>query len=565
MKPSISGSVLFLALLAFSCGKPEEEVTEKLGNSLPDVIVDSDDVFRDAVTPWDLDFSRVGYRWSDREIPIYPVGREVSPADVAAAIASGEVPDTTTFLENAIKDLPDGTALLLKEGDYHTHRTLFIKRSNVVIRGEGADKTRIIPAAVKSDTESKVKYSCIALGGNYSVSYGAEATVTDAHVPFGAMYCNVDLPDKFSPGDRVEIFRPATAQWLSDIRMDCIDDPVHTSWPLEDFDMHIERVVTAISGHRIYFDAPVPMDLDAVYGGAKIRKCTVRRVSECGIENLSIVAEYDPSVVCTSDLDYTSFRKYGAYECDEAHSKNGIIVRAAEHCWVKGVTGMHFSYGTVVLQKGARNITVEDCHSKEPRSLITGSRRYAFATGNGSELSLFKNCTADKDRHMFVTPNRSNGPHVFLRCKGTNCYSNAGPHCWWAVYVLYDNVEIDNKFSVEDVGGEANESSHGWQGANHVLWNCTATEIVCHNPWVTGKNWAWGCVGTKMWGSYFKESPIGRDPSAWVYTDKWRPDGEWNPALEGGQSNAVRMETESLFETQLAARHAAGDYVMAGI
>lgn len=556
-------SLLSLALAA--CQTEEVLTDESLGTALPEVSVSEDPGFKDARTPWDLDFSRVGYRWSDRDIPVYPVGRAISPSDVGEAIASGEAPDTTTFLEQALEALPDGTALLLKEGDYHVHRAVIISKSNVVLRGEGADKTRIVAKAVKSADVNKVKYTCLALGLPYKVTYGQEATVTDSHVPFGAMYCNVDTPDLFVPGDRVEIYRPATQEWLSAIRMDCIDDPVHTSWPLADFDMQMERIVTAVSGHRIYFDAPVPMDLDACYGGAKIRKCTVNRISESGIEDLALVAEYDPSVVCTAELDYSSFRKYGAYECDENHAKSGIWCRAAEHCWIKGVTGKHFLFATVSLQKGSRNITVSDCHSKEPRSLITGSRRYAFVIGKNSALNLIKDCTADKDRHMFVTPNRAEGPHVFLRCKGTNCYSNAGPHCWWAVYVLYDNLEVDNKLSVEDVGGEANESSHGWQGTNHVLWNCTATSIVCHSPWVTGRNWAWGCVGTKVWGSYFKESPRDKDPSTWVYTDKWRLDGDWNPALDGGQTNSVRMEAESLFETQLAARHAAGDYVMAGI
>ena len=554
-----------LLALCNACNE-QEDVLEGMETDLPELLAPGNGDFQDARSPEDLDFSRVGYRWSDMPIPEYPVGKHISVSDISAALAAGEVSDTTSFIEKALSELPDGTALLLKEGEYHIHRSIFITRSNVVLRGEGADKTRIIAAARKSDDEGVVKYSCVVLGGTPSITidYGTATKIIDSHVPAGAMYCNVEVADNFAVGDRVQILRPASASWISAIRMDCIDDPVNPTWPLDDFDMKFERIVTGIKGNRLYFDAPIPMDLDAVYGTSRVLRLHMDRISECGVENLSLIAEYDPSIVCTPELDASSYRKYGAYECDENHARNGVLVRAAEHCWVKGVTGRHFYFSTVSLQSGARNITVEDCHSLEPRSLINGSRRYAFAIGL-AELCLVRDCTADKDRHMFVTPSRSNGPNVFLRCVGTECYSNAGPHCWWATYLLYDNVTVDSKMSVEDVGGEAVYSSHGWQGANHVLWNCSAPVVVCQSPWVTGRNWAWGCTGMKRWGSYFNDDPSGRESSEWSATDKWRPDGEWNPSISGGEVNSEFMPVVSLFESQLQKRHASGDYVMGKI
>ena len=558
---------LLVSLLALfnACNEPED-MSEGLETGLPELVTGINDDFRDAQSPEELDFSMVGYRWSDVPIPEYPVGRRIGVSDISAALAAGEAPDTTAFIEKALSELPDRTALLLEEGEYHIHRSIIIRRNNIVLRGEGAEKTRIIAAAMRSDVEGEVRYSCVVLGGvpSMSIDYGTLTKIIDSHVPAGAMYCNVDDAGKFSIGDRVQIQRPASASWISAIRMDCIDDPVNPEWPLDDFNMEFERVVTGISGNRLYFDAPIPMDLDAEYGTSRVYRSQIDRISECGVENLSLIAEYDPSIVCTSELDASSFKKYGAYECDENHARNGVLVRAAEHCWVKGVTGRHFIFSTVSLQRGARNITVSDCHSLEPRSLITGSRRYAFAIGL-AELCLVKDCTADKDRHMFVTPSRSNGPNVFLRCVGTECYSNAGPHCWWATYVLYDNVIVDSKMSVEDVGGEAVYSSHGWQGANHVLWNCSAPIIVCQSPWVTGRNWAWGCTGQKQWGSYFNQDPSGRKPSEWTSTDKWRPDGEWYPAISGGQVNTECMPVNSLFESQLQMRHASGRYIMGKI
>ena len=102
----------------------------------------------------------------------------------------------------------------------------------------------------------------------------------------------------------------------------------------------------------------------------------------------------------------------------------------------------------------------------------------------------------------------------------------------WASCVLYDNVRTNQLLRVHDRSNMG--SGHGWAGTTHVFWNCTAGQIVCQSPWVSGKNYCIGCVGPKDEGNF-----------------KGRPDGVWI-------SHDNPVETESLYEQQLENRRKIG-------
>jgi hypothetical protein len=71
-------------------------------------------------------------------------------------------------------------------------------------------------------------------------------------------------------------------------------------------------------------------------------------------------------------------------------------------------------------------------------------------------------------------------------------------------------------------------SGHGWAGANHVFWNCSAKTLTCQSPWVTGKNYCIGGQGRKHEGHF-----------------KGRLDGEWDGL------NVRLLEPGSLYLAQL--------------
>ena len=82
------------------------------------------------------DFSRAGYAAGDREIPDLPVKADVKDF---GAVGDGLADDTTAFLK-AVANTSYG-AILIPAGRYRLTQRIEIKKPNIVLRGEGADKT----------------------------------------------------------------------------------------------------------------------------------------------------------------------------------------------------------------------------------------------------------------------------------------------------------------------------------------------------------------------------------------------------------------------------------------
>jgi hypothetical protein len=242
----------------------------------------------------------------------------------------------------------------------------------------------------------------------------------------------------------------------------------------------------------------------------QLQKVSQERIEECGVENLLLVSEYEKG-----------------NDTDENHAWTAVEVNSAQHSWVRNIRSKHFGFALVNINKGAKYITVKDCISTEPVSIITGSRRYAFCI-SGGEMCLIQGCTAEDDRHGFVTGAKVPGPNVFLDCVMKNAHNSMGPHHRWASGILYDNCVTDGLIEVQDRAGYG--TGHGWAGVNVVYWNCTGKEIVCQNPWISGRNWCVGCKGKKVNGRKYKDGII-------------RQDGEW-------LSHGASVEPHSLYRIQ---------------
>ena len=466
------------------------------------------------------DFSRVGYMWGDKPIPDYDVVTILTPPSAGA--------DATQLIQDAIDAAPTPGAILLKEGTYNVSGSILLNKSGVVLRGEGS--ATIIKATGTSDR------NLIELGLRTSqqlINVSASEIITP-RLAVGQLRVPVKEPWKFSVGDRIVIWRPATYKWLDDLKMTQIPQNSENrvkQWDPADYNLAWERTITDIEGDYIHIDNPVVMETSYEYGGGWLMRCSWDRISGSGIENMHLDTEFN-------EAEKDSKGRL----CDEDHAWSAVIVRAAEHCWVRGVSSSHFAFATVYNAVGAKNITVEDCHGYTPVSEIAGSRRYAFQY-SGAQLCLVKDCTCEYDRHAFATSHaRTTGPNVFLRCSATNMYGDIGPHVGWTTGVLYDNVKTDSQYiAVQDRHNTA--EGHGWAGVNFVLYNCEAPRIICQNPWVTGKNYAIGCVGVKY--------PHNRTN---VDASFSRPDGEW-------ESEGVHVSPESLYEDSLQKRHAKGIYI----
>lgn len=448
------------------------------------------------------DFSRVGYHYGNKPLPVLPVVKEVSPSGtdndqdlIQAAIdeVAQRTPDRNGFRG----------AVLLKKGTYKIPDNLRINTGGIVLRGE--EGAKLIATASR-----KISLIRIAGKGEISEVPGTRTAITDAYVPVGAFGVEVADAGKFKAGDKVILFRPGTAQWITDIKMDQIEARNGTKqWEPASYDLRYERTVTRVEGKKVFLDNPVVMAMEAKYGGGALYKYTFEgRIAECGIENLT----------CESVF---------ASDTAENHGWDAIAIERAEHCWVKGVTARYFGYSCVNLNRSAKNITVVNSNCFEHKSVITGSRRYSF--NNDGQLNLFMDCHATDGRHDYVTGALTCGPNVFVNCTAKRTHADIGPHHRWASGTLYDNIVTDGEINVQDRGNWG--SGHGWAGVTQVVWNCTVKSAAIQNPWASGKNYSIGLKGNKVEGRL-----------------KGRPDGIWEGQNEEG------LQPGSLYFAQLKQR-----------
>lgn len=452
------------------------------------------------------DFSLVGYHQNDIPIPNLPVVK------IVEAPANG---DAQQLLQNAIDEVAKMPAdakgirgaILLKRGTYRIPGQLFIKSGGIVLRGEGDAKngTRIIATGKGQRTLLNIE------GTGDIKPTGAKIKITDDFVAVGAKSFNVASATGLAPGQRVILFRPGTANWIHDLKMDQIQERQGTKqWQAAEYDLHYERMITKIEGNKIYIDNPVVMQMETKYGGGAIYPYRFEgRIKEVGIENISFESEY-------------------ATDTDEDHGWIAIGLTKVENAWVRNVTSRYFGYACVSTEGGSRNVTVVDCKCLDAKSVITGGRRYSF--NNTGQLNLFMNCHAEDGRHDYVTGARVCGPNVFYNSTAKNVHADAGPHHRWASGTLYDNIVSDGEINVQD--RQYMGSGHGWSGVTQVIWNCTAKAAAVQKPWVSGTNYCIGFHGRQTEGSF-----------------KGRENGEWE-----GQNKDGLMPA-SLYLAQYKARH----------
>lgn len=452
------------------------------------------------------DFSHVGYYYGDVPIPDIPVVMEIEPLP-------GE---NTLHIRNAILEVAampldeNGFrgAILLKKGVYNVGGSLNIFADGIVLRGEGSTDDEDGTIIVAQGTGRRPLIDIGSVNNDFAIDQSSRTPIIEDYVPVGRQFVRVENPENFQPGDLISLYRPGTQNWISDLRMDQIpggSDVVQ--WEPQLYSFHFERIITHISGDSIFFRNPVVMAFDSQYGGGEVMKVSISRFKHIGIENMLLKSVY-------------------AHDTDEEHSWDAIFIRNAEHSWVRDVVAKYFAYSAVNIDLRSKHISVINCQKLEPKSQVTGGRRYAFKiTG---QLNLIKDCYATEGRHDYNTNARVRGPNTFVNSVSAQSSNDNGPHHRWAMGTLYDQIVSNNALNVQDRG--ASGTGHGWAGVNQVFWNSRGMYSICQNPWVSGVNYNIGWQGAKS--------------SGWHN----RPDGIW----EG--HNITGLFPESLYDAQLLDR-----------
>lgn len=309
-----------------------------------------------------VDFSLCGYG-GGTGIPnqAIPVRKHLAPVRGNA--------DDTARIQAAIDELSARDAdksgwrgaLFLKRGVYRVAGTLDIKVSGVVLRGEGQGERGTVLLGTGT-----VQRDLIVVGGNTQMREvkGSRRKIQDSYVPVGAMSLSLESTEGFSVGDVIVIFRPSTTEWISEIKMDQIpgrEGRLTKQWEAGSYDLRFERCITSTARNKITLDAPIVNAMEDKYGGGSVYRYTEKgRISQSGVESLRLVSEY----------------KKGQETKDEAHAWTGVSMDHVVNGWVRNLTTVHFSHA-VNLGRMAKFVTVQDCASLKPVSLITGGHQRA--------------------------------------------------------------------------------------------------------------------------------------------------------------------------------------------
>ena len=413
-----------------------------------------------------LDFSTCGYQASEQDIP--------SVRNVV--FVSWKPGDNTTRIQRAIDYVaslpPDISgfrgAVLLDKGEFSLSGSIRIATSGIVLRGMDKESTILLKKGVD-------RGSLIYMEGENDLVIKDTLQVLSNYVPVNTKTLEVALGTSLKKGDRIMVTRPSGKEWIASLGCNIFGGGISAlGWKEGDMDLTWDRVVSDINGNLLTLDAPLTVALGAKYGVSTIMTYQWNgRIENCGVENLTLVSDYDKH-----------------YPKDEDHCWTGISIEAAENCWVRQVNFRHFAGSAVIVQRTGSKITVEDCISKDPVSEIGGMRRCTFHTLG--QQTLFQRCYSEQGIHDFAAGFCAVGPNAFVQCDSYQSLGFSGSIDAWACGLLFDVVNIDgHNLTFKNLGQDKNGA--GWNTGNSLFWQCTAAEIECYTPAKDAQNRAYGC------------------------------------------------------------------------
>ncbi len=427
------------------------------------------------------DFSHAGYRGGGVRLPEVPTVLTLFP----------ESGDATSRIQTAIHSIgartPDKNghrgALLLTRGLYTVSAPILIEQSGIILRGEGQNsKGTVIVSTVKGKFEAALPIiEARGSGSGLGIVSSSKTRIAQELVGTGVRSFEVENARGFSVGNTISILRTSNDAWIHSIGMDRISKYNRHSkdWTPNQYQIHHERKISAIEGNTILVDIPLVDPIQEKFGGGEIYLANLNgRLSEVGIENLRLIADYKS-------------------ETDETQAAIGVKFNRVLNGWIKNISTQYLSTAAASIEGESKFITVQDSAFLDPISQIAGSRRYSFRVFDGVGV-LFQRCYSTHGRHNFVAGGRVTGPHVWLDSVAKNSYEDDGPHHRWSTGLLFDNVSTQ---AINVQNRMSSGTGHGWAGAQVMFWNTYSNSYVIQAP-PGAMNWGINVSGKRSARKY---------------------------------------------------------------
>lgn len=304
------------------------------------------------------DFSFAGYHFGEDPIPEIAAACSVSDF---GALGDDDLDDTQAF-RDAIEATERG-AILIPAGRYIISDILWIKKSGIVLRGEGPDATTLTFPRSLEDVKPNTGATT---GGrptsNYSWSGGfiwATGNLTQGkRVPVtsesarGSRVITLESESSLEPGERIliQVTDDDAKSLVTHLYSDDPGDIRNITKPMR---ARMVSRIESVSGNRITLERPLRWDIRSSWSPVIHRFSPT--VSEVGVEGLRFEFPNKPYA--------GHFTELGA---------NAIAMSATADCWIRDVHISNCDSGLFVsgMFNTIRNVVIES--EREPHRRTTG-------------------------------------------------------------------------------------------------------------------------------------------------------------------------------------------------
>ncbi len=431
------------------------------------------------------DFSFAGYHSGTAPIPDVPVKANVRDF---GAKGDGETDDTASFVQ-AIAATDNG-ALLIPAGRYKLTDIIYIRKPNLVLRGEGPEKTTLFfPKALEQIKPNLGATTTGTPTSNYSWSGGliwvegkqpgALVGAVQSVAARGTNVVELAAPAKVQPGQRVIITQedPGDKSFIKHLYQGQSGDVAKIGAARTIF---ISRV-TAVDGARLTLERTLRTDVNPAWK-ARVN-IYAPSVSEVGIENLGF--DFPANV-------------YRGHFKEDGYNPFTFTGGAAD-CWARNIKVFNADSGPFLAGSfiTVQNIVYE---ANRPVDGSGNTGHHGITMGNDNLLEDFD------IRTKFVHDISVEGSagSVVMRGKGVDlCFDhhNRHPHA-----NLFTDIDLGAGTRMYASGGGAQLGLHS--GAWTTFWNIRAAR---------GQKWpdGWGPDMMNFVGVQSSEPPLQSETGRW--------------------------------------------------